>query len=119
MTLERIFYFRTPSVTLAPGKTYDLTVGLHKDGSFDFAGSGSEKEGVYGYDLLTTLGSSLAFTDQTLCVEYFDYGTSYHKTQGMGFLANITAHNLDETFIQSGETLLDLTQQHFYFEIAP
>ena len=119
LTLERIFYFRTPSVTLAPGKTYDLTVGLHKEGSFDFAGSGSEKEGVYGYDLLTTLGSSLAFTDQTLCVEYFDYGTSYHKTQGMGFLANITAHNLDETFIQSGETLLDLTQQHFYFEIAP
>lgn len=116
LALERIFYFRTPAVTIAPGETYDLTVSLRKEGSFDFAGSGSEKEGVCGYDLLTTLGSFLSFTEQRLYLEYYDYGKSDQENMEQGLPESMLAgHNLDAYF--SGEGTLDLNTEYYYFNL--
>ena len=65
LSQDRVLYLAVP-VTVPPGEPVSLTVSLWKPPSFDFGGSGSEKAGLQGYDLMTSLGSSLDFTAQTV-----------------------------------------------------
>lgn len=61
---DRVLYLAFP-VTIPAGESVNISVELYKDPSFDFAGAGSEKEGLQGYELVTTLGSNLRFEAQT------------------------------------------------------
>ena len=46
-----------------------VTAQLVKNASFDFYCAHTENEGVYGYDLVTRLGSALTFTGQSAVLE--------------------------------------------------
>ena len=116
LTLDRIFYFRVPTVTIAAGESMDVYVESTKAASFDFAGSGSDRVGMEGYDFVTTLGSSLAFTAQHLDLSYYDYSEPYSEHQVWGFDDSLLLrHNLDSYF--NGDGTLDLTVQHYYLEL--
>ena len=121
LTLERIFYFRTPEVTIAPGESYTMTVTSGKTGSFDFYGSNSEREGIRGYEFLS-IGSALTFTEQSLSIDLsrsdpvvsdpvVDEDISIHTP-------TIPAHNLPATFTANTEVLLDSAQEYYYFHIT-
>lgn len=116
LILERIFYFSSPEITIPAGGSLELSVKSDKSASFDFAGSGSDKEGVEGYDFMTSLGSFLTFTQQRLGLEYYDYGKSYQANMEQGFCESMLAsHNLDAYF--SGEDTLDLSKEYYYFNM--
>lgn len=103
---ERVFYLRFP-VTVPAGGSAEVECRFWKEPSFDFACSGSENEGLQGYDLVTRLGSSLEFTRQS------------------AVLAN--AENVEITGQDFGFDLengvsgveLDLGQEHCYLELRP
>lgn len=52
LILDRIFYTAF-DVTVPSGGSVTVTAACTKAGSFDFPGSGTDRQGVYGYDLVT------------------------------------------------------------------
>lgn len=62
--MDRVLYLAVP-VTVPAGGSVELSVTFWKEPSYDFGGSGTGREGLQGFDLLTTAGSSLDFTGQT------------------------------------------------------
>ena len=61
---DRVLYLAFP-VTIPTGESISISAELYKEPSFDYAGAGSENEGLQGYELMTTLGSNLRFEAQT------------------------------------------------------
>ena len=61
---DRVLYLAFP-VTVPAGGSAEVECRLWKEPSFDYACSGSENEGLQGYDLVTRLGSGLVFTRQS------------------------------------------------------
>ncbi len=108
LMLDRIFYFRLPQITIPAGGDFEINVESQKAASFDFAGSGSDKIGVEGYDFLTALGSSLEFTSQRLSLS--DQGEPFDKCL-------LWSHNLESYFESGGEGALDLHEAHYYISI--
>ena len=62
--MDRVLYLAVP-VTVPAGGSTELSVTFWKEPSYDFGGSGTGREALQGFDLLTTAGSSLDFTGQT------------------------------------------------------
>lgn len=63
--VDRVLYLET-KVTIPAGGSVTVEARMLKEASFDFAGASSRRStGVYGYDLVTRLGTSLVFTSQT------------------------------------------------------
>ena len=78
---------------------------LEKEPSYDFHCTATDNKGVSGYDLVTMLGSDLAFTQQTARLE--DRGQIEIVRQNFGFdLAN-----------DIREVELDVTNPHYYLEV--
>lgn len=103
--LQRVLYLRF-SVTVPAGDSVTVDCSLWKEPSYDFhCCSGSENVGLQGYDLVTRLGSNLAFTRQTAALE---------NTDGI----EIVRQNLDFA-LESGVTSVELdpTQEHYYLEV--
>ena len=65
---DRVCYLEG-EVTIPAGGTVEVTAQLVKNASFDFYCAHTENEGVYGYDLVTRLGSALTFTGQSAVLE--------------------------------------------------
>lgn len=63
-SVNRVFYLEFP-VTIPAGEHVALTVGLHKNPSYDFACTGAKNVGIQGYDMVTRLGSNLHFSELT------------------------------------------------------
>ena len=100
----RVLYLRFP-VTVPAGESVRVECAFWKEPSFDFGGSGSEREGLQGYDLVTTLGSGLTFTRQSVALV---------NTENV----ELTGQNLDpEGGVAAAE--LDLAREHYYLEIRP
>ena len=115
LILDRIFYFASPEITIPAGESLDVTVWMDKACSFDFAGSGSDRVGVEGYDFVTTLGSTLTFTQQRLEVSYYNYETSAGATLEEGLPEGmLVRHNLEDCLASEG--LLDMDVPYYYFD---
>ncbi len=61
--MERVFYL-VFDVTIPAGGSAEVSATFLKGASFDFSCAQTENRDVYGYDLLTRLGSNLCFTAQ-------------------------------------------------------
>ena len=101
---ERIFY-QTFTATIPAGGSVKMTAQMFKDASYDFACSGSDNVGVNGYDLVTTLGSSLKFTDQTATLT---------NTQGIEIVRQNFGFDLADGVTS---VTLDTKQEHYYLEV--
>jgi len=82
-----------------------LDVAICKAPSFDYYCVASENKGVNGYDMVTKLGSNLAFTEQKARLE--DHGQIEIVRQNFGFEPE---HGVNEVE-------LDLEQEHYYLEV--
>ena len=102
--VDRVFYLET-TVTVPAGGSVEVTAEMTKAASFDFYGGRNENLGVYGYDLVTQLGSTLTFTGQTATLE--DRGQIQIVRQNFGF-------DLEN----GGKTVtLDPAEEHYYLEV--
>ena len=92
-------------VTVPAGGTVRLTASMTKAGSYDFDCTGTDNVGVYGYDLVTRLGSNLACSAQTATLE--DRGQIEIVRQNFGF------------DLERGITTvpLDPAEEHYYLEV--
>ena len=92
-------------ITVPAGETVRLTAAMTKAGSYDFDCSGTDNVGVYGYDLVTRLGSNLACSAQTATLE--DRGQIEIVRQNFGF------------DLEQGITTvtLDQVEEHYYLEV--
>ena len=84
-----------------------MTAQYWKAPSFDFACSGSDRRNLQGYDLMTTLDSTLTFTAQTASVTHAENVQITGQNFGFDPENGVT------------EVTLDLNQPHYYLEIQP
>ena len=106
MSYDRVLYLRFP-VTVPAGGSVRVECVLWKEPSYDYGCSGSENEGLQGYDLVTRLGSSLTFTRQSAAL----VNTENVELTGQNFGFDL------EGGVSAVE--LDLEQEHCYLEIRP
>lgn len=104
MSQERVLYLAAP-VTVPAGGSASVTLELWKEPCFDYGCSGSENVGLQGYDLVTTLGTTLDLTSQT--ARLVNWETIELVQQNLGF------------DVENGvtEVTLDTAQPHYYLEI--
>ena len=102
--VDRVFYLEA-ELTIPAGESVYLMAELTKAGSYDFYCAHTENQGVYGYDMVTQLGSNLRCTEQTAVLE--DRGQIQIIRQNFGF------------DLASGVTrvTLDPSQEHYYLEV--
>lgn len=103
LTVDRMLYLAVP-VTVPAGGTAEVTASFWKRPGYDFGGSGTGREGLQGFEVLTTAGSSLIFTGQSAAVV---------NTDGV----EITAE--DFGFDSGGTALLDPGQPRYGLEVRP
>mgnify|MGYP006887309971 CR=1 FL=1 len=106
LSVDRVLYLKT-EVTVPTGGTAEVTARYWKAPSFDFACSGSDRRNLQGYDLMTTLDSTLAFTAQTASVTHVENVQITGQNFGFDPENGVT------------EVTLDLNQSHYYLEIQP
>lgn len=103
---DRVLYLRFP-VTVPAGEAVSVACGLWKEPSYDFGCSGTEGEGLQGYDLAARLGSGLEFTRQSAALVNAE---------------NVQITGQDFGFDPEGGVTpveLDLEQEHYYLEVRP
>lgn len=103
---DRVLYLSFP-VTVPAGESVRVECGLWKEPSFDYGCSGSENEGLQGYDLVTRLGSSLDFTRQSAALVNTENVEITGQNFGFDLGSGVSAVELD------------LEQEHCYLEIRP
>ena len=101
---DRILYLSF-EVTIPAGGCVEVNVEQFKNASFDFDCSGSENAGIDGYDMVTSLGSNIAFTGQTASISNYDAIEIVRQNFGFDITGGIT--NVD----------LDMNEPHYYLEI--
>lgn len=106
MSHTRVMYLTFP-VTVPAGGSLDITISLWKEPSYDFGCSRSENVGLQGYDLVTRLGSTLAFTAQTAALVNTEGITVVRQNLGFDLENGVT------------EAALDIEMAHYYLEIRP
>lgn len=102
--MSRVFYLEA-QVTVPAGGSVTLTAEMTREGSYDFYCAHTENRGIYGYDMVTRLGSNLTCTGQTAVLE--DRGQIRIIRQNFGF-------DLENGVKQ---VTLDPSQEHYYLEI--
>lgn len=102
--MSRVFYLEA-EVDIPAGGSVTLTAEMTKEGSYDFACAHTENRGVYGYDMVTKLGSNLTCTGQTAVLE--DRGQIEIIRQSFGF------------DLENGvkKVSLDQETEHYYLEV--
>ena len=101
LTVDRVLYLAVP-VTVPAGGSAEVTASFWKRPSYDFGGSGTGREGLQGFQVLTTAGSRLTFTGQTAAVR---------NAEGV----EITGDNFG--FDSDGTARLDLNQPCYGLEL--
>lgn len=103
-TVDRVFYLEA-QIAVPAGGSVTLAASMAKAGSFDHHCAHMENRGVYGYDLVTQLGSDLNCTVQTATLE--DRGQIEIVRQNFGF------------DLENGVTAvtLDPAREHYYLEV--
>lgn len=103
----RILYLAVP-VTVPAGGSVEVSASFWKEPSYDFGGSGTGREDLQGFDLLTTAGSALTFTEQLVAAIHTDSAALEFQDMGLDWGGNSTA-----------EVSLDPNQPRYTFEIRP
>jgi hypothetical protein len=103
---RRMLYVALP-VTVPAGGSVSLIFNMWKEPSFDFDCTGSENVGLQGYDLVTSLGSTLAFTSQTAALTNTDHIEIVRENFGFDLENGVTTAQLD------------LNEEHYSLEIRP
>lgn len=103
-SIDRVCWLAA-EVTVPAGDSVTLTASMAKAGSYDFYCVDRGNQGLYGYDLVTALGSCLTCTDQQATLE--DRGLIEIVRQNFGF------------DLESGvkTVALDPDQPHYYLEV--
>ncbi|WP_343209400.1 hypothetical protein [Anaerolentibacter hominis] len=101
---KRICYL-TLDITIPAGESVEVKAELKKEPSFDFGGSGSDKIGVRGFDMVTTLGSRLDFTNQTAEIRHSENVEITAQTFGFDLENGIE------------KVTLDLNTEHYYLDV--
>lgn len=102
--VDRVFWLEA-EITIPAGESVTVVATFKKEPSFDFHCANTENKGINGYDMVTTLGSNLRFTQQTAYLE--DRGQIEIVRQSFGF------------DLENGikEVALDLAIPHYYLEV--
>lgn len=103
-TMDRVSWV-SAQITVPAGGSVTVEASFAKAGSFDYACAHSKNRGVYGYDLVTKLGSNLACTSQTATLE--DRGLITIVRQNFGF-------DLEKGV---NTVTLDPAEEHYYLEV--
>ena len=103
-SVDRVFYLEA-EVTVPAGGSVTLSAAMCKEGSFDYYCARTGNKGVYGYDLVTELGSNLTCTGQRAAIE--DRGLIEIVRQNFGFDLRNGVKTVD----------LDPAQEHYYLEV--
>ena len=101
---DRVFYLEA-EVTVPAGGSVQLTAEMIREGSHDFYCTHTRNQGVYGYDMVTELGSNLTCTAQRAAIE--DWGLIEIVRQNFGFDLKNGVKTVD----------LDPGQEHYYLEV--
>lgn len=99
----RIFYLSF-DVTIPAGSSVEVSVEQLKSASFDFH-CGSDNEGIDGYDMVTTLGSNIAFSEQSASISNYDGIEIVRQNFGFDLGGGIT------------QVDLDMNEPHYYLEV--
>ena len=102
LALRRVCWLEA-AVTVPAGGRVAVSAQLTKQGSYDYYCAHTEKQGLYGYDLVTALGSNLSFTGQSAVLE--DRGLIEIVEQNFGF----------DLAAGVREVELDAAVEHYYF----
>jgi hypothetical protein len=101
---RRVFYL-TAEVSIPAEESVSLHVEMIKPGSFDFPPARRGNEGLNGYDLLLTLGSSLTFDTVSAQITGSEYIEIVRDNLGFSKESQILGVNVD------------LGEPHFYIEV--
>ena len=102
--VDRVFYLEA-EITIPAGGSVQLTAEMRKPGSYDFYCTHTDNQDIYGYDLVTELGSNLSCTGQRAVIE--DRGLIEIVRQNFGFDLKNGIRTVD----------LDPMQEHYYLEV--
>lgn len=103
-SMDRVSWV-SAQVTIPAGGSVTVEAAFAKAGSFDYACAHTNNRGVYGYDLVSKLGSNLACTEQTATLE--DRGLIEIVRQNFGFDLENGVNTVT----------LDPEQEHYYLEV--
>ena len=103
-SLDRVCYLQA-QVTIPAGSTAEIRAVMQKAASFDFYCAHTDNQKVKGYDMVTQLGSTLAFTGQSATL--LDRGLIEIVRQNFGFDLDADIKAVD----------LDLAKEHYYLEV--
>lgn len=102
--VQRVCYL-TAQVEIPAGESIVLAASMVKEASYDYSCAHTENQGVYGYDMMTKLGTKLSFTSSFATIE--DHGRIEIVRQNFGFdLTN------DVKTVQ-----LAPEEEHYYLEV--
>ncbi len=100
-SMSRVLYLNF-EVTVPANGSVAVEASMLKDASFDYAGHGTDRN---GYDMVTTLGSTLEFTGQTASVSNTESIEIVYQNFGFDLENGIT------------KVTLDVNEPHYYMEI--
>ena len=99
--MQRVMYVSFEVVVPANGSVR-VDAAMRKDASFDFVGEGTDRN---GYDLVTRLGFTLEFTEQTASVSNTQFIEIVYQNFGFDLENGIT------------QVKLDVNEPHYYMEV--
>lgn len=102
--VDRVCWLET-QVTVPAGGSITVEASFAKPASFNYTCTNTEYRGVYGYDLVTKLGSNLTCTEQTATLE--DRGLIQIIWQNFGFDLENGVNTVT----------LDPAEEHYYLEV--
>ena len=102
--VSRVFYLEA-EVTVPAGGGVTVAAELTKSASYDFYCASTENRGIYGYDTVTRLGSTLTFTGQTAEAVNTDEVELVRQNYGFDWANGVT------------EVELDPDVEHYYLEV--
>ena len=104
-TLQERIVSAEAGLTIPAGESVPVEAALPKEASFDFACAHTENRGIYGYDLVTQLGSALSFTCQTAALAHTEQIAIVRQNFGFDLAAGLTSVPLEPD------------QEYYYLEV--
>lgn len=102
--VDRVFYLEA-EVTVPAGGSVAVTARLTKDASYDHYCANTENRDIYGYDMVTRLGTNLEFTVQTAETVNTDAVEIVRQNYGFDWENGVNAVTLDQSV------------EHYYLEV--
>lgn len=102
--LDRVLYLRA-DVTIPAGEQVTLLASQTKEASFDYACTDRGNRGVYGFDMVMTLGTALEFTQVTASIVHCDEVELVRQNFGFDLENGVT------------QVTLDPATEHYYLEV--